>query len=118
MRSPIWRVLTSAPKACITPTTWCPNTTGKRGGGVRPSISSSSVWQTPQTDTLIKTSFGPGIGAGNSLGSKGCEFSWSWQSFGKIMAFIEFFRVFIKIGYAIRELGKAMFPIFSNPEKI
>ena len=34
------------------PTTWWPRIIGSRRGGVRPSISSSSVWHTPQTDDL------------------------------------------------------------------
>ena len=44
-----------------------------------PSISSSSVWQTPQAEILIKTSFGPGIGTGNITCLKGSS------SMGKIL---------------------------------
>ena len=57
-----------SPIPMISPTTWWPGTTGRCGGGVRPSISSSSVWQTPQVFTLISISPLPGNGSGSSHG--------------------------------------------------
>jgi hypothetical protein len=56
----------SAPGPALStrPTTWWPGMMGNRGGGVRPSISSSSVWQTPQAATRIRISWSPGFGMG------------------------------------------------------
>src|SRR5512143_329904 len=45
--------------------------TGSCGGGVRPSISSSSVWQTPQVEMRRSTSSGPGSGTGSSVACSG-----------------------------------------------
>lgn len=45
--------------------------TGSRGGGVRPSISSNSVWQTPQAETFTRISSGCGSGIAKSANAKG-----------------------------------------------
>ncbi len=63
-------------------------TTGSLGGGVRPSISSSSVWQTPQTETLSRTSPGPGMGTGSSTSRSGAEFSDKRPSRSRSIAFM------------------------------
>jgi hypothetical protein len=44
---------------------------GNWGGGVRPSISSSSVWQTPQAATRIRISPSPGSGTASSICASG-----------------------------------------------
>ena len=62
--------------------------TGKAGGGVRPSISSSSVWQTPQAETAMRISPSPGTGSGSSTGTSGAGFSAKRETPFRIIAFI------------------------------
>ena len=50
-RSPCANRDAHAPACSTLPTIWWPGTTGRRAGR-RPSISSSSVWHTPQAETL------------------------------------------------------------------
>src|SRR5579864_1864531 len=62
---------TSWPAASITPTTSCPGTRGKVMPGHWPSLVKTSLWQTPQAWTLIRTDPGPGSGIGRSTSSRG-----------------------------------------------
>jgi hypothetical protein len=64
--------------------------TGNRGGGVLPSISSSSVWQTPQQEILSKMSCSPGVGMGMEMNSRGEVSSLRSLTRFKTMAFIDF----------------------------
>ena len=69
--------------------TSCPGTMGSfGGGGVRPSISSSSVWQTPQTETRSSNSLSLGSGIGRSTSSSGSSWSVREHVWRRIMAFI------------------------------
>ena len=65
-RSPGRNMWHDGPRAFTRPTTWCPRMIGRWRGGVLPSISSSSVWQTPQVCTLIKSSPSTGTGSARS----------------------------------------------------
>ena len=63
------------PHLTTRPVTWCPGVIGSKAGEVRPSISSSSVWQTPQAFIWIKTWSGSGDGTGMLSPCRGWEFS-------------------------------------------
>jgi hypothetical protein len=76
------------------PTTLWPSTIGSLAGAVLPSISSSSVWQTPQVETLIRVSPAPGTGTGNSTSSSGSLHASRETIFFGIMAFIGSLRGF------------------------
>src|SRR5512135_1883522 len=69
--------------------TWCPRTIGNFDGGVLPSISSNSVWHTPQADTFTRISCSRGIGIGRSAGSKGNLVSGRLAILFSTMAFIQ-----------------------------
>src|SRR4030042_1932516 len=62
--------------------------TGKAGGGVRPSISSSSVWQTPQARTAMRISPSPATGIGSSAATSGAGFSAKEETPLRIIAFM------------------------------
>jgi len=64
------------------------STIGKVGGGIRPSISSSSVWQTLQADTLIRISLSAGRGSGMSCNTRGCRSFLRSHSWFNTIAFI------------------------------
>src|SRR5512143_4143669 len=62
--------------------------TGRCAGGVRPSISSSSVWQTPQVVTRSSTSPSPRDGSGTSDQARGRESAFTGPSSRSSIAFI------------------------------
>jgi hypothetical protein len=61
---------------------------GSVDGGVRPSISSSSVWQTPHADTFTSRSSPWGAGGAISTHVRGLLFSGILPTFSSIMAFM------------------------------
>src|SRR6185369_6193499 len=71
---------TSLPTASITPTTSCPGTRGKVMPGHWPSLVKTSLWQTPQAWTLIRTDPGPGSGIGRSTSSRGPPGRETWAT--------------------------------------
>src|SRR3954469_17694244 len=71
---------TSLPTASITPTTSCPGTRGKVMPGHWPSLVKTSLWQTPQAWTLIRTDPGPGSGIGRSTSSRGPPGRETWAA--------------------------------------
>src|SRR4051794_15007103 len=71
---------TSLPAASITPTTSCPGTRGKVMPGHWPSLVKTSLWQTPQAWTLIRTDPGPGSGIGRSTSSRGPPGRETWAT--------------------------------------
>src|SRR5690348_15987972 len=71
---------TSLPAASITPTTSCPGTRGKVMPGHWPSMVKTSLWQTPQAWTLIRTDPGPGSGIGRSTSSRGPPGRETWAT--------------------------------------
>src|SRR4051794_7640203 len=83
---------TSLPTASITPTTSCPGTRGKVMPGQRPSLVKTSLWQTPQAWTLIRTDPGPGSGIGRSTSSRGPPARETWAT--RIVALRMFISVF------------------------
>ena len=87
-RSPSRCRLAFFPAAAILPTIWWPGTIGKNDGGVRPSISSSSVWHTPQANTRSKTSFSLGDGFSISEKRNGCELSSTLHISSRTIAFM------------------------------
>src|SRR5262249_9785948 len=71
---------TSFPTASITPTTSWPGTRGKVMPGHWPSLVKTSLWQTPQAWTLIRTAPGPGSGIGRSTSSRGPPGRETWAT--------------------------------------
>src|SRR3954453_22600767 len=83
---------TSLPTASITPTTSCPGTRGKVMPGHWPSLVKTSLWQTPQAWTLIRTDPGPGSGIGRSTSSRGPPGRETWAT--RIVAMRMFLSVY------------------------
>src|SRR5262249_33290147 len=71
---------TSLATASITPTTSCPGTRGKVIPGHWPCLVKTSLWQTPQAWTLIRTDPGPGSGIGRSTSSRGPPGRETWAT--------------------------------------
>src|SRR5215469_6049240 len=61
-RWPFFHAETPAPSSWITPATSCPGTRGYSIPGQEPSFVSTSLWQTPQACTLMRTCPAPGSG--------------------------------------------------------
>src|SRR5271165_3805064 len=65
-RWPFVHAETPAPTASTMPATSCPGTRGYSIPGQAPSLVSTSLWQTPHANTLIRTCPAPGVGISRS----------------------------------------------------
>src|SRR4051812_45443441 len=81
-RCPTVHSATPAPTSSTTPATSWPGTRGYSIPGKAPSFVSTSLWQTPQACTLIRTCPAPGFGVSRSTISK------SAPAFGTTATFI------------------------------
>src|ERR1700751_1069958 len=69
-RSPFRQAETPEPTSSMTPAISCPGMRGYCSPGHKPSLLKTSLWQTPQASTLMRTCPGPGRGISRSTNSK------------------------------------------------